>query len=572
MDRRRIVNQVKARGITGKTGNFAVKGELGSGGNGVAFLCRTDENEPVVAKVYIPPDSRDLDEQAYKRFKNEISLITKIRHPNIVRALDSGIVKISAYSLPFYVMPLAEGTLRMQIGIAADSDILEKNLRTFLRASLGVACLHSNGIIHRDLKPENILIGKDGAPWIADLGIARVTSQLATTGVKTIASDKLRNQDYYAPEQRFGSALDVDHRADIYALGLILYELVAGTPPVRISAPRLQSIAEAFTPLDPIIDRMTAYERDQRYKGIEDVVEDLAVAIGWILANYKGDRVPLRTDLPTMIKLLKSLNSTNRQRGMEIAQRLGPSALDALYDLLGHARREIRNSAAVALGKIADVSSLRHLVGALYGNSDSPTRFRPSADTAAQAIAQYAIPERLRALPLIAEPIRPQQILEILKEVPPPQAYDAVLTLFDKNLILLEWGETTAEVLTQIDEERAWPEIKKAIEDNDIRSSFRVKGFIGYLSTPHQQELVNLWLHQDKDDHYSFENMLDIIKGLPGDEITRRLFLSRLESQVRSYRGVLRDRPRLLQRIEIAQRQSSPIEEFSYEDFFDDET
>jgi serine/threonine protein kinase len=86
--------------------------ELGSGGNGVAFLCQATETDSLVAKVYIPPDSRDLDERAYKRFKNEISLISKMQHPNVIKALGSGIIEIGAYSLPFYTMPFAPGTLR----------------------------------------------------------------------------------------------------------------------------------------------------------------------------------------------------------------------------------------------------------------------------------------------------------------------------------------------------------------------------------------------------------------------------------------------------------------------------
>jgi serine/threonine-protein kinase len=238
--------------------------ELGSGGNGVAFLCQATETDSLVAKVYIPPDSRDLDERAYKRFKNEISLISKMQHPNVIKALGSGIIEIGAYSLPFYTMPFAPGTLRQEITTAGGPDHLERKLRIFLRAVLGVAALHSQGIVHRDLKPENILISDEGTPWVADLGIARVSAQLATTGVKTMASERLRNQDYYAPEQRFGSAIDVDHRADIYALGCILYELISGTPPVRVNSPKLQTISDSFSRLDSVIDRMTAFNAEDR--------------------------------------------------------------------------------------------------------------------------------------------------------------------------------------------------------------------------------------------------------------------------------------------------------------------
>jgi hypothetical protein len=561
MDRRRIVSQIKAKGIAGKFGSLTIERELGSGGNGVAFLCRTPERRELVAKVYIPPDSRDLDERAYKRFKNEISLISQIRHPNVIQALDSGTISIGAYALPFYVMPLAAGTLRKLIGPASDADGLGMIFRTFLRAVLGTLCLHSNRIIHRDLKPENILIGHDGTPWIADLGIAHVSSELAATGLKTIASEKLRNQDYYAPEQRFGSPTEVDHRVDIYALGLILYELISGTPPIRVNAPKLGSIAAAFAPLDPIVDRMTAYDRERRYSSLEDVLEDLALNFGWVLANFRSGGAPARPDLTTMARLIKSQNDANRQRGVEMARRLGAEAVDALCELLGHGRREVRNSAALALGAIGERSSLPYLVGALYGTSDNATRFRPSADTAARALAQFPPAQRLEALSLVSQSIRPGQAWEILQEVPSREAYDTVLSLADRKLILLDWGETVDELLVLIDEERAWPSIKKRVADNDIKSSFRMRRFIGRLSTNHQVELMVTWLNHDIDDQYSFDNIMEIIRGLKTDSSVRRELLFKLRIQIESYRGTIRERPRLIQKLEAAEKLLGPGED-----------
>src|SRR5216683_6511259 len=154
MDRKRLVKQIKSKGITIGADSLKILRELGSGGNGVAFLCETKGSDPIVAKVYIPPDSRDLDERGYKRFKNEISLISKMRHPNVIRALGSGTIQVGAYSLPLYTMPFAPSTLRQDIKDPTTTGNLEKKLRLFVRATLGVAALHSLGIVHRDLKPE----------------------------------------------------------------------------------------------------------------------------------------------------------------------------------------------------------------------------------------------------------------------------------------------------------------------------------------------------------------------------------------------------------------------------------
>jgi len=257
LDRKRLIRQIKERGIPVAGGVLKVSKELGSGGNGVAFLCRDATGKTLVAKVYIPLDSRDIDDRALERFRTETKLLSALkRHPNVIRALDSGTLKIGAYLLPFYTMPHAKETLRDLIARTSATGELERKLRLFVRASLGVAWLHSHGIIHRDLKPENILIGNDGSHWIADLGIAHVNPGFVSVGVKTIAKEQLFNRDYYAPEQRYEDADKVDHRADIYALGCILYEMLAGTPPVRQNSPPLVKVDTAFEPLDGIIDRM----------------------------------------------------------------------------------------------------------------------------------------------------------------------------------------------------------------------------------------------------------------------------------------------------------------------------
>ena len=203
MDRERLIAEVVKRGIRTSKGQLKIIKELGRGGNGAAFLCKSKGQE-VVAKVYIPPDKRDLDEQALKRFQQEVKITEKTRHPNVIRALDSGSLSLGAYKLPFYVMPKASGTLRDIILQSGGGENLERKLRIFLRSALGVAWLHLHGLIHRDLKPENVLIGPDGTPCIADLGIAHVSPDFVSVGLNTIKAERLLNRDDYAPEQRFG--------------------------------------------------------------------------------------------------------------------------------------------------------------------------------------------------------------------------------------------------------------------------------------------------------------------------------------------------------------------------------
>jgi serine/threonine protein kinase len=549
MDRKRLIRQIKSKGISVGLETLKILRELGSGGNGVAFLCQVEGTEPIVAKVYIPPDSRDLDERAYKRFKNEISLISKLQHPNVIKAFNSGTIQIGAYNLPFYTMPFAPSTLRQEVTNAGGPHHLERKLRIFVRALLGVAALHSNGIVHRDLKPENILISRDGVPWVADLGIARISAQLATTGLKTVASERLRNQDYYAPEQRFGKATDVDHRADIYALGCILYELLSGRPPVRTNSPKLKTFSEAFVPLDPIVDRMTAFDPAHRYAVLEDVLEELSITIGGVLVAHESGGAPITTDLPTMIKLIKSSNDAFRQKGVEIARRIGLPALTLLHELLGSARREVRNSAATALGYIAAPDSLPYLISALYGNTDKASRFRPSADTASSAIARFPISDRLKAMGQISQLIKPTQVLQIVEGMKPTDSYEAIESLAQKKLILLDWQESVLECLVKIDEAKAWPQIKNSLERNEIRYGFAIRRFIKDLSLQHQIEFIRIWTMRENIDGYELESMVNLVLELKLSDDTRLEFLRKLEPRVLAYRGGYRDIAFLKQRV-----------------------
>jgi hypothetical protein len=101
MDRDRLIQELSSRGLTTEMGDLAIVEELGRGGNGVALLCSGDTAGEVVAKVYIPPDKRDLDDQSLGRFRNEVKLASTIRHPYVIPALGSGTTEVGAYVLPY---------------------------------------------------------------------------------------------------------------------------------------------------------------------------------------------------------------------------------------------------------------------------------------------------------------------------------------------------------------------------------------------------------------------------------------------------------------------------------------
>jgi hypothetical protein len=247
-----------------------------------------------------------------------------------------------------------------------------------------------------------------------------------------------------------------------------------------------------------------------------------------------------------MEKLLRSSNDAHRQRGVDLATHLGSAALDTLHELMGHGRREVRNAAALALGEIGDSSSLGFLIGGLYGTTTSVTRFRPSADTAAEAIARFPLAKRLEAAGEIAHPVRPAQLLQILRQAPARDAYAMVLSLAKRNLILVDWSESDLDVLIGLDEDRAWPDVVALVKRRD---HFKIRHVLPQLSPDHQLELVRMWLAGGINDAWYFRHLLDAVEQVNMSAAERREHLSALHTKIEGYRGGFKERDDLLARL-----------------------
>lgn len=549
VDRTRIIEKLRTTPIVSGSATFRFKRELGRGGNGVAILCSTSAGEETVAKVYVPPDARDLDDRALERFNNEVTLTTRFKHPHIVPSLGSGAIDIGTYRLPFYLMPVASSTLRAAVSVDTDAEQIERKVKLFLRACYGVACLHHYGVVHRDLKPENILVDKKGEPWVADLGIAHVNPDFVSVGLKTIASEKLLNRDYYAPEQRFGQATEVDFRADVYALGCILYELLTSIPPVRTNSPNPSSISSVLAPFDSIWSRMAAWKKEERYAAVEYAAEDISMALGHVLAVLRGASGVRHPDVKLMTKLMRSRNEAQRQQGIEIAIRLGKSALADLHALLGHGKREVRNSAAQAIGQIAEPSSLPFLVAALYGNTEKVGHFRPAADTAAEAIARYPVDDRINALRLIESHVLPAQLRAIVAGLPADAAYEAVLDLKKRDLLLLDYADTELSLLSQIDEARAWPDVERLLLTG---SDYKIRQVLRYVTPEHKLELVKGWVRRGTQYVWYFRDMIEVVLELEIGGSEKDALLEMIEMHLKLHSGRVENRSQLLTMIRKA--------------------
>jgi eukaryotic-like serine/threonine-protein kinase len=214
-------------------GRYKVRQEIGEGGMGSVYLA--EQLQPVrrmVALKLIKPgmDSRTV----LARFDSERQALALMDHPNIARVLDAGSTEGGR---PFFVMELVKGIPVTEYCDRHRLDLPER-LTLFRQICSAVQHAHQKGIIHRDLKPTNILVeSHDGkpVPKVIDFGLAKATSGLKLTeqSLFTAFGGVAGTPLYMAPEQASFNALDVDTRADIYALGVILYELLTGSTPIR---------------------------------------------------------------------------------------------------------------------------------------------------------------------------------------------------------------------------------------------------------------------------------------------------------------------------------------------------
>lgn len=250
--------------LAGRFPQLEVLELLGKGGMGAVYKARHKGLDRLVAVKILPPEiSRDA--AFAERFTREARALAKLNHPNIVAVYDFG---QTTEGLFFFVMEFVDGVnLRQALrtgGIAS-----KEALAIVPQVCDALQYAHDEGIVHRDIKPENILIDKKGRVKIADFGLAKLLgrseSDLALTGTHQVMGT-LR---YMAPEQMEGSK-QVDHRADIYSLGVVFYELLTGELPMGRFAPPSKKV-QIDVRLDEVVLRALEKEPEQRWQQASEV-------------------------------------------------------------------------------------------------------------------------------------------------------------------------------------------------------------------------------------------------------------------------------------------------------------
>ena len=204
---------------------YRIERELGAGGMATVYLAHDQKHHRAVAiKVLRPELARSL---TGDRFLREIAITARLNHPHILALLDSGSAEDGEFL--YYVMPVATGqSLRDRLDRSGALPVADA-VRIASDATEALVHAHGQGVVHRDIKPDNILLS-DGHAIVVDFGIAKAVGTARETAALTTEGTSLGTPAYMAPEQAAGEA-DVDHRADIYAIGAMLFEMVAGAPP-----------------------------------------------------------------------------------------------------------------------------------------------------------------------------------------------------------------------------------------------------------------------------------------------------------------------------------------------------
>jgi tRNA A-37 threonylcarbamoyl transferase component Bud32 len=243
---------------------------LGQGGMGVVYKARQRQLDRLVALKILPPHIGRTEAFA-ERFTREARSLARLSHPRIVMIYDFGHTQAGLY---YFIMEFVDGTdLRrvIQTGELSASEAL--TIIPQICEALQYA--HEEGIVHRDIKPENILLNRRGQVRIADFGLAKLLDRPATGPASTLTKvgQQMGTPHYMAPEQiEHPSA--VDHRADIYSLGVVFYEMLTGELPLGRFAPPSQKV-QVDVRLDNVVLRTLEKEPERRYQHVSEVKTDV---------------------------------------------------------------------------------------------------------------------------------------------------------------------------------------------------------------------------------------------------------------------------------------------------------
>ncbi len=260
---------------------------LGQGGMGAVYKARQKQLDRLVALKILPPEI-GRSETFAERFTREARSLAKLSHPQIITIFDFGRTEDGLY---YFLMEFVDGTDLRSI-IQAGELTSAQALAIVPQVCEALHYAHLKGIVHRDIKPENLLLDKDGNIKIADFGLARLLGKPTSEYTLTQSGQRMGTPHYMAPEQ-IEHPQQVDHRADLYSLGVVFYEMLTGELPIGRFAPPSKKV-HVDVRLDEIVLHTLEKQPELRYQHASEIKSDVET-VSAKGPKVGGPRTPVQT-------------------------------------------------------------------------------------------------------------------------------------------------------------------------------------------------------------------------------------------------------------------------------------